>query len=589
MDRAPGFRGLANVETVSKKRTPGGGAESPNGPQPSARSAEELGLLTYIDAALAEPHPLAALIAASTLISIIDSRMPATASVDSSAPNLGGLVATLMEDSQPSSTALLAIFAELLGADQAFLRARIRRELRARPAAEPVWLGKLSEISPHRAARISHVLGDGDSILLAVTIPGGFEATCLVYIDHNLGTLVKDAFVVDRSIDDMIVGMREVSPDADLHIEDMSLADVRAWIEPAISMAARTFPPLETESWPACCAFVERCLRSLPPGGVPRARQQWSVDDRFGLADRFVNSDMGARFGGDDVRGLLDALLWFATDWGTGDPMRWSPVRVEILLADWGPRTLEGPMELLGRAPEVLRAFIPFAHTEIGIEPRLTREALVAVDDWEPFYQRGIRETLPSASEVLRGVVGGDRFDEAALESLARQVGGPAALNALGEEPLPDEPFRWENVPPDVAARVDEVLALVERCCERLFDVEFRTACRRLIAHVATQGPQFFRRKGRVELFAAAVVWLIGKVNDVFDLYFGLQVKDMMAEFGINQGGAGERSRQLLDAGGFETETYDLALGSPSYLVSSRRRQIIERRDDLQSRIGRMR
>ena len=45
---------------------------------------------------------------------------------------------------------------------------------------------------------MSHVLGDGDNIMLGARLPGGHELTCVIYIDHNLGTLVKDAFVVLR-------------------------------------------------------------------------------------------------------------------------------------------------------------------------------------------------------------------------------------------------------------------------------------------------------------------------------------------------------------------------------------------------------
>ena len=46
--------------------------------------------------------------------------------------------------------------------------------------------------------QMSHVLSDGDNIMLGVRLPGGRELACLVYIDHNLGTLVKDAFVKPR-------------------------------------------------------------------------------------------------------------------------------------------------------------------------------------------------------------------------------------------------------------------------------------------------------------------------------------------------------------------------------------------------------
>ena len=91
-----------------------------------------------------------------------------------------------------------------MAGDDDVLRARIRRELAARPKVEPAWLAQLSETSTYRAVRMSHVLGDGDNIMLGARLPGGHELTCVVYIDHNLGTLVKDAFVVPASIADMV-------------------------------------------------------------------------------------------------------------------------------------------------------------------------------------------------------------------------------------------------------------------------------------------------------------------------------------------------------------------------------------------------
>ena len=54
----------------------------------------------------------------------------------------------------------------------------------------------------YRAQEMVHVLGDGDNVHVAVRFAGGAELTAVVYIDHNMGTLVKDAFVVPESLAD---------------------------------------------------------------------------------------------------------------------------------------------------------------------------------------------------------------------------------------------------------------------------------------------------------------------------------------------------------------------------------------------------
>ena len=243
-----------------------------------------------------------------------------------------------------------------MAGDDDVLRARIRRELAARPKAEPAWLAQLSETSTYRAMRMHHILGDGDNIMLGARLPGGHELTCLVYIDHNLGTLVKDAFVVPASVADMVGEFGRVTEDPDTRWDDISLADARAWVDAAIELAAITFPPLETESWPACRALVEWITRGLPEGGTGYQRPQWDSAALARLTDQFFCSTYGAGLDDSDHRGLLESLLWYSTDYGPGDPLRWSPVKVEILLDDWIPRKIVAPAEYLAKAPDLRRS-----------------------------------------------------------------------------------------------------------------------------------------------------------------------------------------------------------------------------------------
>jgi hypothetical protein len=61
-------------------------------------------------------------------------------------------------------------------------------------------------------------------------------------------------------------------------------------------------------------------------------------------------------------------------------------------------------------------------------------------------------------------------------------------------------------------------------------------------------------------------------------------VKDLMSYVGLQQGGVSQRAKVMLRAAGFSDEYYgDIHLGSPAFLVSSRRRTIIERRDTYQA------
>ena len=88
-------------------------------------------------------------------------------------------------------------------------------------------------------------------------------------------------------------------------------------------------------------------------------------------------------------------------------------------------------------------------------------------------------------------------LDSLKLCELAAEVGGDDVLEALDDSPLPDEPFDWTGIAEDIAPRVREVLAMVDRCCDDLLDVEYRTACRRLLARAAVGDPKVFRRKAK--------------------------------------------------------------------------------------------
>jgi hypothetical protein len=185
---------------------------------------------------------------------------------------------------------------------------------------------------------------------------------------------------------------------------DLDAADARARITEAIKLGAISFPPCESDSWPACRPLVEWLTAMLPEGGSGYQRPEW---DDAALAERFLAAPSGAGFDDPDHRGLLDSLLWFGTGYGPGDPLRWSPTAVEILLVDWIPRKIVAEADYLAKAPDVLRAFIRFCHRERGIRAELTTQTLAAVDEYEPGYQKLIRSPRPQGPAAMGPLTAG--------------------------------------------------------------------------------------------------------------------------------------------------------------------------------------
>ena len=559
-------------------------------------------LLADVRHRLASGEPVDLLAYVSTLLAAVDPRGESPFERERADGPEHATLPTLLESFAevvlPETTALLATLAEL-GPDE-LTRARARRALAARPHQLPGWLDRLGETSVCKAVESTHVLGDGDSVLLGARLPG-HELTAVIYIDHNLGTVVKDAFPAPGPITEVVARMREAVDDPDVRFGDISLADARTRVAEAIEVGAIMFPPLESETWPASRPLTEWLLRLLPEGGVGYVRPTWNEAGKNKLAKRFFGSEFGKPLNDDDHRDLLDQFLWFGTDYGPGDPLRWSPVAVEILLADWIPRKIAASPEYLSAAPALLRAFIRFCHTERKIRPALTDETLAAVDEQEPEYLRVIRSPRPQGPMALlaaMGMLGGQQpwedgpsgAGQYLLDALAEEVGGQDALDSLDATPLPDEEFGWDQVPADVRGRVGEVLAACDRCCDDLLGAEYRTACRRLLARAAPGLSGMLRKTAKPEVIAAAVCWAIGKGNQRLGQATGeLRVKDLMSYFSLSQSSVSQRGYQIMNAAGIKpASTYPaVRLRSPGLLVSARRRRIIELRDRHSAAISR--
>jgi hypothetical protein len=550
------------------------------------REPREPDLIGQVAEALSSGHPLGLLALASGFLAATDPRGRGPFGPgppdDRSLPPREEIVGTFFEVPLPETSALLTAIAVLTGDD--VLGSRVRREVAARAHVLPLWLAELDRARPHdRVLEMAHVLRDGENLVLGVTLPGGPELSLAVYVDHNLGSVAKDGFVVPGALPDLVELMRSETDDPDVMLTELDPADARARITEAVEHGAMVFPPLETETWPACRPLVEWAVGLLPAGGRGYERPEWSEADRQALAERFLASPFAAGLVDPDSRELLDDLLWFGTGYGPGDALHWSPVTVEILLADWIPRKIVADVRYLAKAPTVLRALIRFSHAERGIRAGLTDETLDAVDQWEPEYQATIRSPRLQGPEALLAAAGvldpEEYLDSVELDELRRAVGGARALDELDDAPLPDEPFAEERVPADVRDRVAEVRELVDGCCDALLDVEHRTAARRLLAAVAEGDPAIFRRRGRVETAAAAIVWLVAKANRSLSVY-GLQSKDLLGHFGV--GSVSQRSEPMLAAIGVNPyDRVELELESPAYLTAARRRQLIADRDRL--------
>lgn len=498
---------------------------------------------------------------------------------------LDELVESFVGTPYAETTAALSVLRILI--TDTDLADRIGAELERRRHPMPDWLTGLDRVRVEPDVWfLTDVLGDGDDYLFGVVLPSGDAISALVYVDHNLGTVVKDAFLVGEPLEDVVLRLGTTIEQPDQSLTRTDPAAARAIVAEAIDHGARVYPPLTSESWPMCRPVVEWLLRLLPDGGTAPERREWTDHEKAEIADAFFASPFGAALDGEDQRGLLDSLLWFGTDYANGDPLRWSPVTVEMLLDDWFPRKIVDEAAYLAKLPDLVRAFVRYAHDRVGINPALTEETLAAVDHYEPDYQRAIRSArLQGPAALLAGMFDPDPDDlsvgEIMLESLDRAVGGRFRLQNLDDAQLPDEPFEWAGVPDDVRPVVQEVLELCDGFADAHLDVEHRTAMRRFLGRAAVSDPAIFRRRASTARGAAAIAWVICRANDSAGGYgAGMTVQDLLAHFGVS-GSVSQRAEPLLRANGVDPHHLfgSMDLGAPDLLVSQRRREIIASRD----------
>ncbi len=171
--------------------------------------------------------------------------------------------------------------------------------------------------------------------------------------------------------------------DPDTSIVGMSLADARAWIQHGLDQPM--IAP-ETDAWPGLKPLVQWLVGHLPDGGMAYQRPDWEDRHTMELCAAFFASAQGAQFDAYEHQDLLLAIM----ETGSGDPLRWSVVRVAQALGGSGPYDVRLSVASVLDAPELMRAFIPFAHARSEIRDELTAQALVVIDELAAVYRREV-------------------------------------------------------------------------------------------------------------------------------------------------------------------------------------------------------
>src|SRR4051812_6684683 len=298
---------------------------------------------------------------------------------DNGAVFLPGFVDALAARADAPALAALRALSAVAAPDHAARARAAADQLAASDLHEPVWAGGLGHVRPTAAALLhENVFDDGVSVMVEFSSPGAEPHTVGVYVDHNLGGLVRDTFLAGPLADVRAHLDRGASEDGDLAHHDLDLAEARARLENAFCMLDHTLGPPVDESVLSLRALIEARIRLLPAGfELADDFQEMVPEQRDALLADFLGSPEGERWGGDgDAEDIAYLAIDFGADYNHGGPLRWSPVVVQIFMTSWLARKVLREPAFFSRVPDVLRDWVAYAGRSRGVPTVALREAI---------------------------------------------------------------------------------------------------------------------------------------------------------------------------------------------------------------------
>jgi hypothetical protein len=299
--------------------------------------------------------------------------------------------------------------------------------LAGRGFPEPRWSGRVGRAEPVAAELMyEESFDDGVSVFIEFASPGGERHTLGIYIDHNLGGLVKDAFLAGPLSEVRSELPPRAHNDVGLALRELSLAEARARVEAALFMLDHTYEPPVEEDVRTLRALVDARLRGLPDGfELTGQHEEISIEERERLLADFLASPEGVRWRGDEhAQDVVSTAITFGADSNHGGPLRWSVVVVEIFMTSWLAHKIDREPVFFERVAEVLPDWVRYAGRIRGVPGEPLNQAVQAVTQFR--------------QEMLESINDPDAWGPAKTFAIAAQAAGvnltdPEALNTFIE------------------------------------------------------------------------------------------------------------------------------------------------------------
>lgn len=351
-----------------------------------------------------------------------------------------GLIEHAQRRGTPAALAMLRGIAAVGTDRQRTKAATAASALAARGVTEPIWADELAPVQVTDCWAYGDVYGDQTSMLLGFE-RGGEQHGLVVLIDHTLGGIAKDAFLADdpaaalaavrAEADGLLISLREITP-----------AEARGFVEPAISTTDMTFDPPLGDTYRATRALALARLRALPaPADPPVEPGEIGPGERAGIVAEFLASTHAAPLAERTAaQRCAELIVDHGCDHDEGRPLRVSPMKTEIFLMDWVPRTVVLSDAEQAAMPSVVAAWVRWA----GERGRLPADALEELDEAAEMFGGQFPDAYADpdraglAKSLLAGLAGDVPDAETLGDTLDRRLFAmPCYGTRIGDEDYP--------------------------------------------------------------------------------------------------------------------------------------------------------
>lgn len=324
------------------------------------------------------------------------------------------LVRFLITKRSPDALAVLHGIAAIADGSLAGSARQGIARLRAAGRDDPAFAAHLGTYRFSGAWASIDEYGDQEMVGIGFDAEGGRRHALGFMIDHNFEGLVREATLVP-DIEEFRRSWQDVSSMAIVDIDAQGAANR---LGQGLRMYDLYLDPPVSDDVDQLAMLMKARLRLLPD---PQEREWREVpdDEREAFAADFAASKeaRGSRQAVELARWFIDYRFGY-TD---GDPLRWSPIAVELCLLDWFPRKATLDAEDVAEIPDALRRFVRFAGRKKGLSRASIKETLDAIDEFEPDYLAAMRE--PGSFGPAKSLVdqmlrdGVELTDEAAVQA----------------------------------------------------------------------------------------------------------------------------------------------------------------------------